>query len=70
VLGVWEPRERRIVVRRDQLGDATSYLGTFLHELTHALWGFNDLTFEFEESLTRQLGTVADGGLRSGRLPS
>jgi hypothetical protein len=63
VVGVWEPGERRIVVRRDQLVDPTSFLGTFLHELTHAMWGFPDLTFEFEESLTTQLGTVAGRGL-------
>jgi len=63
VVGVWEPAERRIVVRRDQLRDPATYLGTLLHELTHALWGFGDLTFEFEESLTRQLGTVAATGV-------
>jgi hypothetical protein len=63
VVGVWEPGERRIVVRRDRLADPTSFLGTFLHELTHAMWGFPDLTFEFEESLTTQLGSVAGRGL-------
>ena len=61
---VWEPAHRRIVVRRDQLGDPTTYLGTLLHELTHAVWGHTDLTFEFEESLTTQLGTVARAGLQ------
>jgi hypothetical protein len=61
VVGVWEPTERRIVVRRDQLGDAAGYCGTLLHELTHAISGLPDLTFEFEEALTSQLGTVAHG---------
>jgi hypothetical protein len=59
VAGVWEPLERRIVVRRDQLGDAVTYCGTLLHELTHAVSGTPDLTFEFEDALTTQLGTVA-----------
>ena len=66
IVGVWEPRERRIVVRHDQLADRTTYPGTFLHELTHAMWGFGDLTFEFEESLTKQLGIVAGAGLQRG----
>jgi hypothetical protein len=63
VVGVWEPGERRIVVRRDQLGDPAAYCGTLLHELTHALSGLQDLTFEFEEALTAQMGAVAHGGL-------
>jgi hypothetical protein len=63
VVGVWEPRERRIVVRRDQLGDPAGYCGTLLHELTHAMSGLQDLTFEFEEALTAQMGAVAHGGL-------
>jgi hypothetical protein len=66
VAGVWEPLERRIVVRRDQLDDPIAYCGTLLHELTHAAFGVPDLTFEFEEALTTQLGTVALSALRPG----
>jgi hypothetical protein len=66
VAGVWEPAEHRIVVRRDQLSDPTSYCGTFLHELTHALFGAGDLTFEFEDALTLQMGVIANTAL--GRL--
>jgi hypothetical protein len=64
VAGVWEPSERRIVVRRDQLADAASYCGTFLHELAHALFGAPDLTFEFEDALTLQMGIIASSALR------
>jgi hypothetical protein len=50
-------------MRRDQLADAARYCGTLLHELTHALSGFPDLTFEFEEALSAQMGVVASAGL-------
>jgi hypothetical protein len=63
VTGVWEPAERRIVVRRDQLTDAVTYCVTFLHELTHAVSGASDLTFEFEDALSTQLGAVAVAAL-------
>jgi hypothetical protein len=63
---VWEPTERRIVIRRDQLTSAKRYCGTFLHELTHALTDLPDLCFAFEEALTIQMGTVAATSLGSG----
>ncbi len=63
VLGVWEPAESRIVVRRDQLADAARYCGTLLHELTHAVSGMPDLSFEFEDALTMAMGTVAGTAL-------
>ena len=70
VVGVWEPAERRVVVRRDQLADAARYCGTLLHELTHARFGFSDLTFEFEEALSTQMGTVAHAGLSRAAGPA
>lgn len=59
ILGVWEPANRRIVIRRDQLSSTPQFLGTMLHELTHATSGFSDLSLAFEEALTSRLGTVA-----------
>lgn len=59
VLGIWDPAERLIVIRRDQLRDITSYAGTLLHEATHALTGADDCSFEFEQGLTKNLGKVA-----------
>jgi hypothetical protein len=59
VLAVWEPLEHRIVIRRDQLNNAVQFLGTFLHELTHATSGTSDLSLAFEQALTSRLGTVA-----------
>jgi hypothetical protein len=63
ILGVWEPNERRIVIRRDQLVNASRYCGTFLHELTHAVSGLPDLCLEFEEALSVNMGTVAASSL-------
>ena len=65
-LAVWEPAEARVVVRRDQLQSARSFCGSLLHELEHAASNCSDGTLEFEDALTRRLGTVASGALRSG----
>jgi hypothetical protein len=62
-LGVWEPAERRIVIRRDQLADAARYAGTLLHEITHALSGAEDFSRRFEDGLTKLLGKVAMAAL-------
>lgn len=64
ILGVWEQAERRIIIRRDQLASPVQFLGTFLHELTHATSGFPDLSMQFEEALTHRLGTVASSSVR------
>jgi hypothetical protein len=62
-VGVWEPRERRIVIRRDQLASIESFAGTVLHEVAHATSGAPDISLEFEQALTESLGTVTAGGL-------
>jgi len=59
VLGVWEPAERRIVIRRDQLRGVEHYAATLLHEATHAITGADDGSFAFEQGLTLHLGKVA-----------
>lgn len=63
VLGLWDAAEGRIVIRRDQLADAATFAGTFLHELVHATTGTMDGTLAFEDALTRRLGVVAESGL-------
>jgi hypothetical protein len=63
VVGVWEPLEKRIVIRRDQLVSAARYLATFLHELTHATSGWGDFSMEFEEALSVKMGMVAANSL-------
>ena len=59
VLGVWEPAQRRIVIRRDQLASLASYAGTLLHEIGHAESGTTDGTLDFEQALTHLLGRTA-----------
>jgi hypothetical protein len=70
ILGVWEPAERRIVVRRDQLADPVRWCATLLHELTHAISGTVDLSFAFEDALTVALGTVAHTAIAAGATPA
>jgi len=62
-VGLWEPAERRIVVRRDQLADIRRFCGTVLHEVTHAVSGEGDASLAFEEALTDLLGRVATAAL-------
>jgi hypothetical protein len=59
VLGIWEPAERRIVIRRDQLSGIASYAGTLLHEIGHMVSGASDGTLDFEQVLSELLGRVA-----------
>jgi hypothetical protein len=60
-VGLWEPRERRIVVKRDQLHALETFAGTILHEAAHATSGAPDVSFEFEWALTEFLGTMSLG---------
>jgi len=58
--GLWEPYNKRIIIKRDQLKGLKSYAGTLLHEIAHALSGASDVSREFENELTRLLGRVSD----------
>ena len=62
-VGVWEPSEGRIVLRRDQLATLEEFAGTLLHETAHALSGASDLNVDFERALTELLGKAADSAL-------
>jgi hypothetical protein len=64
--GLWEPENKRIVVKRDQLRRVRDYAGTRLHEIGHATSDTGDVTAEFEEKLTRILGVVAEEAIRRG----
>jgi hypothetical protein len=57
--GVWEPREGRIVIKREQLASLEAYAGTLLHEVAHAVSGTPDVSAGFEDALTSEVGTVA-----------
>ena len=58
-VGLWNPSEQSITIKRSQLEDAISFYGTLLHEIAHAVSGEADRTLEFEGALTDLLGAVA-----------
>ncbi len=59
-LGLWEPTHERIIIKRDQLKNLSSYCGTFLHEIVHCKTGKEDITREFEFALTELLGNIME----------
>jgi hypothetical protein len=62
-VGVWEPCEERIVIKRSQLRSLRDYAGTLLHETAHATSGAIDVSPRFEDELTTSLGTVSSNSL-------
>jgi hypothetical protein len=56
--GLHQGRDQRIIVHRDVLTDASTFLGVLLHELAHTRTPFPDQTREFENALTDLLGEV------------
>jgi hypothetical protein len=60
VLGVWEPANKRIVIRRDQLERPQAYFGTLLHEIAHAKCGETDGSLAFEDALTAVIGMLGE----------
>lgn len=63
VVGLWEPEDSRIVVRRDQLSSLADFAATFLHEVGHMTSGKADATVAFEHELSRLLGLAATAAL-------
>jgi hypothetical protein len=57
-VGLWEPEKGWIIVKRSQLQSLADFAGTILHELSHALSGAPDLSLEFEQQLTAELGSI------------
>jgi hypothetical protein len=63
-VGLWQPAEGRIIIKRDRLESLPKFAGTVLHELSHALSGAPDVSLEFEEQLTEELGHIVARILR------
>lgn len=61
--GLWEPSERRIVVKRDALATKAGFVGLLLHEAAHAKGGATDQTREFEGDLTDFLGITGTAAI-------
>jgi hypothetical protein len=66
-VGVWEPYEERIVIKRSQLKSLRDYAGTLLHETAHATSGAPDVSAWFEGELTRTLGVIASETVNKAR---
>ena len=62
--GVWDPKTKSIIVKRDQLKSIEKYAGTLLHETAHAICGASDITREFELMLTKLLGKIVKQTLK------
>jgi len=65
--GLWEPKERRIVIKRSELRSLDAYAGTLLHEVAHAVSGTPDVSAGFEDALTAETGVVAREALARER---
>jgi hypothetical protein len=57
-LGCWDQKTGSIVLSRKTLRSISEYSGTLIHELIHATTGFDDVTREFEISLTEKIGDL------------
>lgn len=57
-VGLWEPHEGRIIIKRCQLKNLRAFAGTLIHEIVHARSGHSDVTREFETCLTDALGEL------------
>lgn len=58
-VGLWQPEEGRILIKRSQLQSLDQYAGTLLHECCHAKSGADDINRDFENELTNMLGILA-----------
>ena len=65
-VGVYEPAEGRIVIKRTQLATTTEFAGTVAHKLAHVLSDATDESLAFERELTRLLGVLLNGQLKTG----
>jgi hypothetical protein len=61
--GLWDETSNSIIILRKQLGSLRDFAGTLLHEIAHAKTGYDDVSREFENTLTEMLGQVAASGL-------
>ena len=57
-VGVWDPIESLIVIKRKQLVNLQSYAGTLIHECMHATSGAGDVSRDFERALTNIIGSI------------
>jgi hypothetical protein len=59
-LGCWDSSSSSVVLSRKTLASFAEYSGVLIHELIHAKTGFQDVTRDFESSLTNQIGKLCN----------
>ncbi|MEY2507461.1 MAG: hypothetical protein QOH01_1790 [Verrucomicrobiota bacterium] len=58
-VGLWDPANRRIIIKRSQLRSLDSFAATLLHEALHAKHMLSDISRDFEGQLTELCGKLA-----------
>lgn len=58
-LGLWNPADKKILIKRSQLKSIKDYSGTLLHECAHAISGAGDVSRDFESELTDIIGMIS-----------
>jgi len=58
-LGLWDPQNRWIILKRSLLTSLEEFAGTLLHETIHAKYGLPDVSRDFERQLTDLCGKLA-----------
>ncbi len=58
-LGCWDDNTNSIVISRKVLNNIADFSGTLIHELVHADTGHEDVTRDFETSLTTVIGRLS-----------
>lgn len=58
-VGLWISDEKRILIKRKQLGKLNNYAGTLLHECGHAISRAGDVSRDFEAEMTDIIGILA-----------
>ncbi len=59
VAGMWQPSDKTIIIKRNQLTNLDSFAGTLLHEVAHAESGCPDVDGDFELMLSEYLGDIS-----------
>ena len=58
-IGLWDPNNGWIIIKRTQLSQLSSFAGTLLHEALHAKYALSDVSRDFESHLTQLAGNLA-----------
>lgn len=58
-VGLWDPQNGWIIIKRTELRELASFAGTLLHEALHAKYALSDVSRDFETHLTELAGNLA-----------